>query len=100
MSRHSKAMLCNVLWHHQGGSSPVGQPIREILGLGQHDGMTDEQLSEAKWIDRLIADAEASKAALYVALPFVEDCEDAPEYKPGYAKKIAAQVRAAIGELR
>lgn len=35
--------------------------------------------------------------ALYSALPFIEDCEGAPEYKPGYAKKIAAQIRAAIG---
>lgn len=54
MSRHSRAMLLNVLWHHQGGSSEVGQPIRVLLGIGQHDHLTEEQVSEAKWIDRLL----------------------------------------------
>lgn len=57
MSRASRAMLLNVLWHHQGGSSPVGQPLRKLLGIAQHDHLTDEQLSEAKWIDKLLADA-------------------------------------------
>jgi hypothetical protein len=55
MSRESRAMLLNVLWHHQGGSSPVGQPLRKLLGIGQHDYLTDEQVSEAKWIDKALA---------------------------------------------
>jgi hypothetical protein len=55
LSRHSRAMLLNVLWHHQGGSSTVGQPLRAMLGIGQHDYLTDEQVSEAKWIDGLLA---------------------------------------------
>lgn len=55
MSRHSRAMLLNVLWHHQGGSSPVGQTLRTLLGIGQHDHLTDEQVAEAKWIDGLLA---------------------------------------------
>lgn len=36
------------LWHHQGGSSHIGQPIRKLLGIGQHDRMTDEQIADAK----------------------------------------------------
>lgn len=50
MSRNSRAMLLNVLWHHQGGSSPIGQPLRKLFGLGQHDRMTDDQIEEAKRI--------------------------------------------------
>lgn len=34
----ARAALLWVLWHHQGGSSPVGQPIRFALGMGKHDG--------------------------------------------------------------
>lgn len=43
-----RAALLWVLWHHQGGSSPVGQPIRFSLGMGQHDRMTEAQVAEAK----------------------------------------------------
>ena len=47
------AALLWVLWHHQGGSSPIGQPIRFALGMGQHDRMTDEQMECAKsWAER------------------------------------------------
>lgn len=60
MSRESRAMLLNVLWHHQGGSSPVGQPLRKLLGIEQHDHLTAEQLSEAKWIDALLAKASGA----------------------------------------
>jgi hypothetical protein len=56
MSRESRAMLLNVLWHHQGGSSPVGQPLRALLGIAQHAHLTDEQVAEAKWIDKALAD--------------------------------------------
>lgn len=55
MSRETRAMLLNVLWHHQGGGSNVGQPIRAILGIGEHDHLTDEQLAEAKWIEGLLS---------------------------------------------
>lgn len=36
------------LYHHQGGSSHIGQPIRKLLGIGQHDRLTDEQIVAAK----------------------------------------------------
>ncbi len=44
----ARAAIAWVLWHHQGGSSPVGQPLRFSLGMGQHDRMTDQQIAEAK----------------------------------------------------
>ena len=43
-----QAALLWTLWHHQGGSSHIGQPIRKLLGIGQHDRLTDEQIAEAK----------------------------------------------------
>ena len=43
-----EAALLWTLWHHQGGSSHIGQPIRKLLGIGQHDRLTDEQIAEAK----------------------------------------------------
>lgn len=36
------------LYHHQGASSPVGQPIRALLGIGVYDKMTGAQIEEAK----------------------------------------------------
>jgi len=47
-SDSARAALLWVLWHHQGGSSPVGQPIRFALGMGQHERLSDWQLSEAR----------------------------------------------------
>ncbi len=44
----ARAAIAWVLWHHQGGSSPVGQPLRYSLGMGQHDRMSDHQITEAK----------------------------------------------------
>lgn len=49
----ARAALLWVLWHHQGGSSPVGQPIRFALGMGQHDRLNEHQLAEAKRWERL-----------------------------------------------
>ncbi len=37
-----------VLWHHQGGSSPIGQPIRFALGMGAHDRLSEPQINRAK----------------------------------------------------
>lgn len=49
----ARAALLWVLWHHQGGSSPVGQPIRFALGMGQYDSLNEHQLYEAKRWERL-----------------------------------------------
>lgn len=43
-----EAALLWTLYHHQGGSSHIGQPIRKLLDIGQHDRLTDEQLAQAK----------------------------------------------------
>jgi hypothetical protein len=42
------APLLWVLWHHLGANSPVGQPIREYLGMGQFEPMSEEQVESAK----------------------------------------------------
>ncbi|ACC71097.1 hypothetical protein PPMP20_04250 [Paraburkholderia phymatum] len=43
----ARAALVWVLYHHQGGSSPVGQPIRFALGMGAHDPLKPAQIGEA-----------------------------------------------------
>lgn len=49
-SQDVRDALLFCLWHHQGGSSKIGQPIRHALGIGQHDHLTDEQLAAAKHV--------------------------------------------------
>ena len=44
----ARAALLWVLWHHQGGSSDVGQPVRFALGMGQYEKMNAHQVREAK----------------------------------------------------
>jgi hypothetical protein len=45
------AALLWVLWHHQGASSTVGQPIRFALGMDRHQRMSDAQIELAKrWV--------------------------------------------------
>ena len=49
----ARAALLWVLWHHQGASSPVWQPIRFALGIGAHDRLTDTEIKEAKrWAEK------------------------------------------------
>lgn len=43
----SSAPLLWLLWNHLGAHSPVGQPIREYLGLGQFERMSDAQIGAA-----------------------------------------------------
>lgn len=42
------AAICYALWRHQGSSSTIGQPLRPMLGLGQYDRMTPDQIDAAK----------------------------------------------------
>ena len=60
MSADVQAALCFVLWHHQGGSSAIGQPIREMLGLGQFDRMTSDQYFEAKRVAEALAQKQGA----------------------------------------
>lgn len=48
MRQKIEAALLWTLYHHQGGSSHIGQPIRKLLGIDQHAHLTDEQIAEAK----------------------------------------------------
>ncbi|HYE38283.1 MAG TPA: hypothetical protein VEB23_00025 [Ramlibacter sp.] len=46
----ARCALLWVLWHHQGGSSEVGQAMRFALGMGAHEHLTDEQVADAgRW---------------------------------------------------
>jgi hypothetical protein len=57
------ALLVWALYHHQGGSSEVGQPIRKALGLGPHDRIGEEMLVGAKRVvAELQSNAEVSSA--------------------------------------
>ena len=50
--RHSDtAPLLWVLYNHQGAHSPIGQPIRRYLGMGQFERMTSEQIQAAKQVN-------------------------------------------------
>jgi hypothetical protein len=42
-----RGALLWALYHHQGGNSPVGQPIRTLLGIDRFAAMTSEQIEEA-----------------------------------------------------
>lgn len=50
-----RALLLWTLYHHQGASSQIGQPIRAALGIGQHHNLTPEQV-------RIACDAVIVKA--------------------------------------
>lgn len=62
----SRAALLWVLWHHQGGSSPVGQPLRFALGMGAHDRLNERQVAEAK---RWAALTKSTTADFHAAAP-------------------------------
>jgi hypothetical protein len=54
-----RGLLLWALYHHQVGSSPVGQPIRNALGIGEYDWLTDAQIEEAKAAAALYADRQS-----------------------------------------
>ena len=43
-----RGLLLWALYHHQGGHSTIGQPIRKVLGIGMDDALTDKQIEEAQ----------------------------------------------------
>lgn len=55
LDENVRAALLYVLWHHQGGSSPVGQPIRRMLGIGQYDRMTPDQCDIARRVQSALS---------------------------------------------
>ena len=64
-----RAALLFALWHHQGGSSPVGQPIRAFLGIGQHDDLSGHDLVNAQRVHGLLS-APPHPVAKVCPLPF------------------------------
>ena len=46
-SETKRSLLLWALYHAQGGSSPVGQPIRRHLGIEQHAHLTLDQIQDA-----------------------------------------------------
>jgi hypothetical protein len=44
----ARAAIAWVLWHHQGGSSAIGQPLRFALGMGDHEELPAWRIAEAK----------------------------------------------------
>jgi hypothetical protein len=46
--QRNEDLLLWSLYHHQGGFSPVGQPIRNALGIGRFDALTPEQIERAQ----------------------------------------------------
>lgn len=69
-SREIRAMLLNVLWHHQGGSSLIGQPIRAMLGIGEHAHLNAEEVAEARRIEALLTKPSPSgPATIAITLP-------------------------------
>jgi hypothetical protein len=41
---HFRGLLLWALWHHQGSSSPVGQPIRAALGIDKFAQMSADEI--------------------------------------------------------
>ena len=46
--RNMRGLLLWALYHHQGGSSTIGQPIRKALGIGEYAALTPKQIKEAQ----------------------------------------------------
>ena len=67
----STSPLLYLLWHHQGSRSPVGQPIREYLGMGRFESMAAAQIKAAQQYTKGL---EESKRFHYYADP--EDPDD------------------------
>lgn len=64
-----RAALAFVLWHHQGGSSRIGQSMRLFLGLGEHERMSDTLVTEAKRVQQALVPGGRDEP---VALPKIE----------------------------
>ena len=64
------AALLFCLWHHQGGNSKIGQPIRFALGIGRDEPLTDVQLAIAERVQSALC---ASHSAVKVQACRTED---------------------------
>jgi len=95
----ARAAIAWVLWHHQGASSAIGQPLRFALGMGAHDELGEARIAEAKryaaWAGATTADFHRPPAQPQAPAAAEEDDDEAPEptaldiaFAKGYADGI------------
>ncbi len=57
-----RGLLLWALYHHQGGSSAIGQPIRQLFGMFEDDPLTAQQIMEGKvaagFVERAVEDGD------------------------------------------
>jgi hypothetical protein len=61
--------LLFALWHHQGGSSPIGQALRVLLGMGQFERIEGKALAAAHYVHGHLS-APCHAVATVVRVPF------------------------------
>lgn len=102
--------LLFVLWHHQGGSSRVGQPIRLMLGIGEHEHLTSEQLEKAKAWQQLLSlrrqepcawlgFSAADPSERVVFMPGEPRSDRCGPFTPLYAAPVALEALALLREI-
>ena len=102
-----KTALANgerVYWMNNGYEvirDSIGQYLIEheaghCIGLTHQDGQTLNGKEEEFFTISAAENVPDLLAALYLALPFVEDHEDSEIYKPGVVRDAVRQIRAAI----
>ncbi|KAF1711097.1 hypothetical protein CSC70_03990 [Pseudoxanthomonas kalamensis DSM 18571] len=79
----ARAAIAWVLYHHQGGSSPIGQPLRFALGMGAHEQLPDWRIAEAK---RYAAWAGSATERFHAAP------QPAPAPEPAYDRELSASM--------
>lgn len=65
----------------------------KLLTLSKHP-----ELFFLKRLSQLRTEADQLREALYLALPYVEDHEGSPAYKPQAVAQAVARIRKALGE--
>lgn len=75
MLKEVEAALVFALWHHQGGSSKVGQPIRQMLGIGPHMRLNAGQIDQAKRVQAAFDVANYGSAAPVQVAPALTEAE-------------------------
>lgn len=55
----ARGAIAWVLWHHQGGHSPIGQPLRFALGMGAGESLPEHLIADAKrWAESVGATSD------------------------------------------
>lgn len=65
-----RAALTFALWHHQGGSSSVGQPIRKMLTMDAHERLSEAQVALAKRVSASLDSIDVSRDAQAAPVPY------------------------------